>query len=213
MYTKSNDRIFADGFESGTFAPPWTSAVNAGSRINITAAAATSGSTKGMAALISGGTSGYVVDGLPANEPSYHARFYFNPNGVALGNANHNLLVGLNASNQIAFRVQLRRSGGLNPQYQIRASVSRAGGSTSTNWFSITNAYHPIEIAWQSAGSALVSLYVDGALKQTLTNLNTSAYLIDSVRLGPPSSGISSSVSGTEYFDDFYSSRTILIGP
>ncbi|KPV49240.1 hypothetical protein SE17_33760, partial [Kouleothrix aurantiaca] len=95
--------------------------------------------------------------------------------------------------------------------YQVRAVVQRSGGTTSTSWYTITNAAHPVEIAWQSASSAAFSLYVDGALKQTLSSLNTSAYTLDSVRLGP--SSISSKSSGTEYFDAFVSTRTTLIGP
>jgi len=161
-----------------------------------------------MAALISGGTSGYVVDGTPNNETSYHARFYFSPNSVTIGTSAQDIFVGRNSANQNVFRVQLRRSSG---QYQIRSVVSRSGGTTSTSWYTITNAYHAIEIAWQSATSASFSLYIDGTLKRTLTGLNTSASLLDSVRLGP-SAGLSG-VSGTEYFDAFVSTRTSYIGP
>jgi hypothetical protein len=161
-----------------------------------------------MAALISGSTSGYVVSGDPNNETSYHARFYFHPNNVTIGTTPQNIFEGRNSANQNIFRIQLRRSSG---QYQIRSIVSRSGGTTATNWYTITNAYHAIEIAWQSAASASFNLYIDGVLRQTLTGLNTSAYLLDSVRLGP-STGLSG-VSGTEYFDDFVSTRASYIGP
>ena len=198
--------IFSDGFESGSFSA-WSSSTGAGTRINVTTAAKQAG-VYGMAAQISSGTSGYVVDNSPNNETSYHARFYFSPNGAAPGSTAQDIFLGLNAFNTNVFRVQMRMSG---KQYQIGVTVARSGGTTSTKWYTITNAYHAIEIAFQSAGSASFTLYIDGAAQQTLTGLNTSAYTIKSVRLGPQ--GTLSGVSGTEYFDTFASTRTTYIGP
>jgi hypothetical protein len=162
-----------------------------------------------MRALISGGTSGYVQDNSPTNETQYHARFYFNPNGATVQTGNpQSILVGLNAANQNVFQVQTRRNNG---QYQIRASVSRVGGTTTTNWHTITNTHHAIEIAWQAGTSASFMLYIDGALKQTLTGLNTNTLRVDTVRLGPQSA--LGGVTGAEYFDNFTSTRTTYIGP
>jgi hypothetical protein len=161
-----------------------------------------------MQAQVSSTAGIFVTDASPANETSYHARFYFYPNGAGTGSGQHDIFSGRNSGGTTIFRVQYRRNGG---QYQIRASVQRSGGTTNTSWYTISNAAHPIEIAWQSGGSAPFSLYIDGALKQTLAGLKTSAYLLDSVRLGP--SSISSSSSGTEYFDAFVSTRTAYIGP
>jgi len=90
--------------------------------------------------------------------------------------------------------------------------VLRSGGQTSTSWYTISNAAHAIEIDWQSAASASSRLYIDGVLKQTLSGLNTSAYLLDSVRLGP-SAGLGGGSSGTEYFDSFVSNNSSYIGP
>ena len=204
--TPSSSTIFADGFESGNLAA-WTSTGGTASRLSIVAGAKQAGNY-GMQATISGGTSGYVVNGAPNNETSYHARFYFNPNGAAINSTAQDIFDGLNASSQVAFRVQLRRSGG---SYQIRGAVSRSGGTTNTNWYTINNAYHAIEIAWQSATSAAFSLYIDGLLRQSLSGLNTSAYTIRSVQLGP-SAGLSGS-PGSEYFDSFVSGRSAYIGP
>jgi hypothetical protein len=163
----------------------------------------------GMQSTISGNTPSYVEDGSPANETSYHARFYFNPNGTSTGAAATDILTGLNSAGRIIFRVQYRTSGS---NYQVRAGVLNSNITTYTSWFTISNAAHPVEIAWLSNTSGPFSLYVDGALKQTLTNRNTSAYLLDRVRMGP-SSGLGSSVLGTEYFDDFVSTRNTYIGP
>jgi hypothetical protein len=163
---------------------------------------------RGMQAQVNSTSGIYVADTTPNNETSYHARFYFHPNGAGTGSGQHDIFVGRNNSGTTIFRVQYRLSGG---SAQIRVQVARSGGSTNGSWYTISNASHPIEIAWQSASSASFSLYIDGALKQALSGLNTSAYLLDAVRLGP--SSISSSSSGTEYFDAFVSTRGAYIGP
>jgi hypothetical protein len=198
--------IFADGFESGNFSA-WSATFGAGTRITVTGAAALQGAF-GMRAAITGNTPGYVTDNTPANETSYHARFYFHPNATVENG--HDIFAGRNTGGTTIFRVEYRRTNA--GVLQIRARVQRAGGQTSTSWYTITNASHAIEIAWQSAASASFSLYIDGALKQTLSGLNTSAYLLDSVRLGP-SGGLGGGSSGTEYFDSFVSNRNTYIGP
>ena len=162
----------------------------------------------GLAAAIGGGASGYVIDNTPANESSYRARFYFHPNSVTISSTAQDIFVGVNAGGQVVFRVQLRRS---SSSYQIGTTVTRSGGSTSTSWYTISNAYHAIEISWQAATSASFSLYIDGTLKKTLTKLNTSAYKVEAVYLGP-SAGFGS-VQGTEYFDSFVAQRSAYIGP
>ncbi len=199
--------IFSDGFEVG-LAPPWTSRM--GVNVSRTAAAAQAGSF-GMRVTVTGNTPGYVTDGTPLLDASYHARFYFNPNSMANGLNSAIIFRGMNAANQSIFQVQCRRAsaGGA---YQVRLVVSRAGGATTTNWYPITNnAWHAIEIDWASGTAASARLYTDGTLKQTLTGLNTSAYLLDLVQLGPLG-GLGVGASGAPYFDNFVSTRRSLIG-
>lgn len=185
----------------------WSAVGGTAGQVSITAGAKQAGAY-GMQAAIGGGAAGYVVDNTPNGESSYHARFYFHPNNVTISSTAQDIFVGMNASSQVAFRVQLRRSSG---KYQIAATVIRSGGSTSTSWYTISNAYHAIEISWQSATSASFSLYIDGTLKKTLTKLNTSAYKIETIFLGP--STAPSGVQGTEYFDSFVARRSTYIGP
>lgn len=209
---QQGDAIFSDSFESGNFSA-WSG--SSGTRISVTTAAKMTGTgVYGMSAVLGSNTTpGYVFDTRPANETTYHARFYFNPNGAVTGNTQHSIFVGLNTANTSIFQVQYRRTGTIaNPTYQVRATVTRAGGTTNGTWYTITNAAHAIEIAWASGASASFSLYTDGTLRQTLTGLNTSAYLLDTVRLGP-SAGLTATMSGTEYFDAFVSTRTTVIGP
>jgi hypothetical protein len=172
--------------------------------------------TYGLATLISGGASGYVQDNSPTNETKYNARFYFNPNSLTTGTGGNppaiTIFTALNTSNATVFQVQYRRS--TNTGYQIRLGVSRSGGTTFTNWYTITNAAHYIEVAWQSGSSASIGLYIDGTLRQTLTGLNTSAFTVDTARLGPQGTLPAGTPLGTLYFDAFYSTRNgAYIGP
>jgi hypothetical protein len=201
------DAIFADSFESGNFSA-WSASTGRGLSVNA-AARMGSGGALGMQAVISGTLPNYVTDNTPNNEPSYRARFYFNPNGADTLQLNRNILVGLNTAGANVFRVQYRGNSGA---YQIRAVVSRAGGDTFSSFYSISNGPHAVEIAWNSAVNGSLSLYVDGVLQQTLAGIDTSAYRIDSVRLGP-SLGFVVGSTGTEYYDAFVSTRTTYIGP
>jgi hypothetical protein len=165
----------------------------------------------GMQAALGGGTApGYVADGTPALEKSYHARFYFNPHSANPGAGQVTIFSGLNAAGTTIFQVQFKRNGS---NYQVRGAVLGSGGTTYTNWFAVANnAAHPIEVAWQSGTSASFQFYTDGTLKQTLSALNTSAYVLDTVRLGA-SAGLVNAASGALYFDAFASTRTTVIGP
>jgi subtilisin family serine protease len=201
--------LFADGFESGS-ASAWSA--RSGST-SVTSGAAQAGIYK-MQAQIGSGSSGSVQDNSPANETSYHARWYFNPNGLTTGTGGNpaaiDIFDGLNTGNTVILQVQYRRS--TNTGYQVRLGVAKSGGSTFTSWYAINNnAWNAIEIAWQSGSSASASLYTGGALRITLTKLNTSAYTLDTVRLGPQ--GSLGTISGTALFDSFASTRTTSIGP
>jgi FtsP/CotA-like multicopper oxidase with cupredoxin domain len=208
------NNVFADGFESGSFIA-WSSTGGNAARISVTSGAAQAGTYK-MQAQITGGTSGYVQDNTPVADATYHARFYFNPNSYSTGGGGNptpvTIFNGLNAANTSIFQVQYRRSA--NTGYQVRAVVSRAGGgggTTATNWYALTNnAWNAIEIDWASATSATIRFYTGGTLRQTLTGLNTSANLLDTVRLGPQ--GVTPN-TGTVLLDSFASTRRTLIGP
>ena len=76
---------------------------------------------------------------------------------------------------------------------------------------------HAIEVAWQAASTTggtngMLKLWLDGTLKQSRTGLSNGSDRIDEVRLGP-SSGLTASMSGSEYFDAFSSTRSAYIGP
>jgi FtsP/CotA-like multicopper oxidase with cupredoxin domain len=205
--------LFGNGFESGNFSG-WSATGGTLARISVTSGSAQSGTYK-LQAQVSSGASGYVQDNTPAAETSYRARFYFNPNGLNTGSGNNptaiDIFTGLNSSNATMFQVQYRRSSSTG--YQVRLGVARSGGTTFTNWYAINNnAWNYIEVGWQKGSAASATFYTNGTLRQTLTNLNTNANLIEAVRLGPQ--GSFGSISGAVYFDNFVSNRyQFVIGP
>ncbi len=205
------DAIFADSFVSGDLTA-WNGGVVGPA--SASPAAAMDGDGFGMAATMTGITPGYVTDITPVLDPSYHARFYFNSNGALTGqNQAYTIFAGLDAANATIFRVQFRRQNQGGGTWQIRASALSGGTFANTGWFTIADgAPHSIEIAWASGASTSFGLYIDGTLVQTLTGLDTSANLLDAVRLGP-SAGLTVDASGTLYFDAFVSTRYTVIGP
>jgi hypothetical protein len=171
--------------------------------------------TQGMQALVNSTKSIYVMDTSPAAEATYHARFYFSPNSVALPkNKPQDLFVGRTSSGMMIFRLQLQNASG---SYQVRGMVLIGNGKTvTTSWYTMSNSAHAIEIAWQAASTAkgtdgLISLWLDGTLKETRSGVANGGYRLEDVLLGPQS--VPSGTSGAEYFDAFTSTHTTYIGP
>jgi hypothetical protein len=202
--TLPND-IFADGFESGN-AAMWSGGI-AGGGVTVIAGAALGGVFGLQADLAAGG--GQVTDLTPAAEPTYHARFYFDPNGAITGTTPVNLLVGQDAAGQLVFQVQYLRASAA-AAHQIAVVFARAGGTTGTRYYALTDAPHYIEIAWASSTTASLQLRTDGVLRQTLV-LDTSARRLDTVRLG--AAGLGAGATGTVFLDTFASTRVSIIGP
>ncbi len=195
------DNIFADSFESGNIGA-WTSST--GTSLTVVNSNAMGGSgTRSLRITLAGNAQRFVTTGTPNNETRYLTRFYFNPNGALTGNNGINIFGGFNAANTNLFSVQYRHLNGGN--YQVRAIVRHAGGNTPTGWFNVSNTAHAIEIEWNSGASSAFRLYIDGTLRQTITGLNTSAYLLDSARLGVW--GGQAVSSGNIYLDAFISKR------
>jgi hypothetical protein len=208
---KCND-VFSDSFASGDTSA-WSSATGA---VSVIGGAAMDGDGSGLAADITGGTAGFVTDATPDAETSYHARFYFNPNSaVSSNNGLITILDGQDAGSNSIFRVEYRRRNAQGGSYQVRGVVLTAGGEQTTGWVNINNnSANAIEIAWSSGAAADLSFYVHGGLQGTLTGLDTSAYTLDSVNLGPSAgAGLNGSASGSVYLDAFVSTRYTIIGP
>jgi FtsP/CotA-like multicopper oxidase with cupredoxin domain len=204
------DAVFANSFGSGNTSA-WQGVTGTASQLSVTAGASLDGTPAfGMQTTLGGTAARYVTNTTPRLDGSYHAQFRLNPHGALLANNNATngttILAGLNAAGNTVFQVQMRRQNTGGGTYQLRLLVTRAGGSTGTTFTTITNAAHRIGVVWQSAASASASLLVDGVSIGTLSGLNTSASLLDSVRLGP-SGNLVGGATGTLYFDAFVSTR------
>jgi hypothetical protein len=208
--------IFSDVFE-GTLSA-WSARTSATNPVTATTAKLTTtpaiepGTTKGMQAMVlATGTNraAYVTDTKPLAESTYHARFAFN--GVSLNSgttATTSLTIfeGRTANNNQVFTVLYRSTGGVP---RVQAVLSRAGGTTATAWVPL-NGSALLQVDWLSAQNGSLKFTVNGAAQPLLTG-NSSALLLESVRLGVTAGATNTSgSSGTAYFDSFLSTRNTM---
>jgi hypothetical protein len=106
----------------------------------------------------------------------------------------------------------------LSGAYQIRAKLlNDSSAFVYTNWFTISDAPHFIELDWRAATAAGannggLTLWIDGAQQADLTSVDNDTWRIDRARLGALA-GMDVGTSGTYYFDAFESRRQTFIGP
>lgn len=209
-----SDLIFADGFESGNLAG-WTSNSNDLGDLSVSAASALVGG-QGMQAVIDDGNTIYVNDDSPNAETRYRARFYFDPNSISMASGDaHFIFKGFSGTSTDVLQLELRNSSGA---YQVRAKILNDGSAfVVTNWFTINNASHFIELDWRAATAAGannggLTLWVDDIQQQDLTGVDNDTWRVDRARLGALA-GMDPGTSGTYYFDAFESRRQTYIGP
>ena len=151
----------------------------------------------------------YVTDTTPAAETTYHARFAFNANTLRSGGAAAvTVFEGRTGNGNQAFTVQYRWTTATGPQ--LRATLLRTGGTTTGPWVTLTGAAQLVQVDWLSATAGSLRLTINGVAQPLFTG-NTSARLLESVRLGitaGPTNGTGS--SGTAYVDSFLSTRTTM---
>lgn len=207
------DQIFADNFEWGNLVAWSSSTTDSGDLAASTSSAAFG--TYGMQAVIDDNTAIYVTDDVPAAEPRYRARFYFDPNSITMASGNaHYIFIGYTGTSTAVLRIEFRFSSN---SYQIRAQlVNDSTTWTSSSWFTISDALHFVEVDWKAAtasgaNNGDLTLWIDGTQQANLTGVDNDTRVIDRVRLGPVS-GIDSGTRGTYYFDEFDSRRVDYIG-
>ncbi|MCE7985134.1 MAG: hypothetical protein DYG89_28510 [Caldilinea sp. CFX5] len=208
------DLIFADGFEAGNLTA-WSSSVTDGGNLSVSAAAALVGA-QGLQALINDNNAIYVVDDRPTAEPRYRMRFYFDPNTMPMAaNDSHQIFSGRAAAGTVVVQIEFRFSGGV---YQLRALILDDGSSsTSSGWFTISDAPHAVEVDWRAATAAGtnnggLTFWIDGVQKANVTGIDNDTRRIDLVRLGA-GSGIDNGTRGAYYFDAYEARRQSYIGP
>jgi len=212
------DLIFADGFESGNFSA-WSSHTP-NTKLSVSHDAALVG-YYGMKVVINDNSSLYVTDSTPNAEKRYRARFYFDPNTIAMGSSDvHDIFMGYKDEGQLSspdLRIQFRRasSGG---NYQVQAGLSSERVSwVYTPWVTISDSPHYVELDWKAstaegANNGYLTFWTDGTQRANLTGIDNDTYRIDSIRLGAVS-GIDTGTRGTYYFDAFQSRKETYIGP
>jgi len=196
----TGNTIFADNFDAGNF-NAWCATT--GNGLSVTNAAALHATTRGMAVTGSGSYASYTS---PTGDNKYNARFYFNPNGNTTNATGQVIFQALNGNQEI-FHLEYRVSGG---QRQVRLIVTRSSGNNpnTTGWYNLTTGGHSIEVGWLASTrittNAQVKLYIDGVARETL-NLRTFNLSVKTARLGIISGVLSA--GGSEYFDEFVSTR------
>jgi len=213
----SHDTLFTDEFESGTLST-WNPILSTtdGGDLSISAAAAQQ-SNYGLQALIDDTASIKALDASPAHETHYQARFYFNPNSLAMSSGNaHYIFEGVDTSDgAILFRLELIYENGI---YKLRPRVINDTYSYILgNKQTITNNWHVVELEWkasstQGANNGLLSLWIDNTLAQTIVNVDNDTQRLDQVKLGAVT-GVDATTSGSMFFDHFVSHRNTYIGP
>lgn len=206
--------IFVDGFESGDTSAWPSSSTDAGD-LSVSPSAALAGS-QGLQIVIDDNNPMYVADDRPAAEAHYRARFYFDPNGISMASGNaHYIFSGLMGSTVEVVRINFRYSGGF---YQVSGVLlNDSASSVTTNWVTLSDAPHTIEVEWQAAGApgandGVLRVWLDGGQIAELTNIDNDTHRIDWAVLGPYS-GIDTGTRGTYFFDAFESRRNTYIGP
>ena len=206
--------LFADGFETGDLST-WSSAEIDQGDLSVSSGAALGGSF-GLDAMIDDNRSLYVLDTTPGSEGAYAARFYFDPNSIAMASGNaHLLFKTMDGASRSVYQIELRSYQG---DYQIRSQALKDSGSaTSTSWFRLHDDVHAIETIWQAssadgASDGSLALWLDGELAASLAGLDNDTLRVESVRLGAVA-GIDSGTRGAYYFDAFASSYGNPLGP
>jgi subtilisin family serine protease len=198
----SQNALFGDGFETGGI-NRWTRS-SGGTRLSVTKTGAPVGSAA-LRVAVSQTTVSYVEDASPVAEPKYRARFWFDPQATPTGTGGHDILIGLNTSSTVLFRVAYRRTS--TGQLQLRTGARTGATQAWSAWSAISAGQRLVELRWAAGNPGNVQLLVDGVVKSTLSGLSNSTLRLATVRLGP-SSGSGSAAAGAEIFDAFASART-----
>ena len=197
--------LFWDGFESGDLTA-WSSSVTDSGDLSVNTSCALEGDDC-LAALIDDTTAIYVEDTTPTDETDFQARVLFDPNSLTMTDGDaHDIFQGLDDT-VVAFQVQLKKNGAT---YEIRLQVNDDNPSPqTTSWYTISDDVNEIVVEWWASSSSgaddgVATLWIDGVLKETLTDIDNDTHQVDKVRLGAVD-GIDAGTSGTMYLDNYAS--------
>lgn len=211
--TTGNDLIFSNGFENGNLTG-WTRSITDSGDLAAVAAAKLLGNY-GLITTLDDNNVIYLTDDSPNSETRYRARFAYDPNTLTMTSGNaYYLFYGYQGTSTVVVRIELRFSSGA---YQLRAALRNDSSTwTASNWFTVTDAPHQVEIDWQKstaagANNGRLTLWIDGVQKAAITGIDNDTRRVDRVRLGAIE-GIDTGTRGNSYFDAFESRRLNYIG-
>lgn len=195
--------ILQDNFESGDLGS-WSGVVG---EMAVDAAARLDAGSLGLQAKISGSASAYLADQSPAGEKDYRASFLFNPHWSYSGGSEQEIFVGRDAAGTSIFGIQYR-DGYSGQSAAVRAWALVNGEKAFTEWAEVkSNVRQNLSLSWHSDKNGSLLFVVDGKTVQMLNNLDTSAFQLEEVWLGP-SGGLTENAFGSQYFDEFVSQRS-----
>ena len=142
------------------------------------------GTSGGMACLIDDANAIYGDKTVTPNTSGvYRIRFYFDPNGLSMGEGTAIRLLGTrsNANDQVYVNVYYNSS-----NYQIRLIWYNDAGQAAGGYYTISDAEHYIEIMHVRASSDVASdgsvqLWIDGGLEETNSGEDNWGYVLDDV--------------------------------
>ncbi len=186
-------------------------------------AAAMNGTTYGMVTALDGSSNAiYVEDDTPLDETIYRASFMFDPNSFTMTQGASRMAIifirdlnpagGMPAGGMI--RIELVKK---NDKYRVLGKIKKNNGlwvKTNTpgqGWLVLGDEPRRITLEYVSgSGDGLIRLdRGDGTMVEN-TGINNSFWNVDNIRMGAPRlmTGVAS-FSGTMYFDEFESFRTL----
>jgi len=148
---------------------------------------------------------GYICQGMRATgtrTTRLRQAFQFDPNSLTLSAGTYLYIAASAFSNDVSHTIAYTNNGGV---YKIMAGAIKDDNVKSwTSMYEITDAPHLIEVDWQASSAAgandgFISLWIDGALQQTVANVDN-----DTKRAGYPAIGCMQApagFSGTYYLD------------
>ncbi|MCC6455997.1 MAG: hypothetical protein IT328_13675 [Caldilineaceae bacterium] len=211
----AEDLIFADGFESGNL-EMWSNRYTDRNDLAVARSAALI-QRNGLRATIDDNVALSVVDEHPMGEARYRARFYFDPNSIAMAeNDLHVLFSGYSGTEltRPVIRVELYYS---NSTYRLRAGLLNDAASWRNSApIRISDAPHVVEFDWKAstqagANNGSLGFWIDEIQRSNLTGIDNDTYRIERVRLGPLAD-IDDGTRGTYNIDAFESRRQSYIG-
>ncbi len=204
--------LFEDAFESGDFTA-WSNVNNGNGNLTVGAPCAMEG-TYGMCAVSTNNKRKQVIDSVPDDEARYYASFLFDHNNVTISGASNRIRIFQGRMDtSFPFIVLLRYSGG-NRQISLRMQTDAGPGNfIDSAWYTITDATHTIGVDWQASSGpgnndGWGDIYVDGTLQgggHTVSGVDNDTLVIRGTRLGITSRMDGVTMTGTLYFDDFFS--------